>query len=618
MKKVVIYLLQGVLLLNLCACESFLDKEPQDILLDEQVWSDPDLATAVLANLYNRLQPFGGLEGGSWQDPTDTDEAMWSSMPVQQWRNTRQNYPYGFKSQWRYGLIRDIHIFLENVEASDKFKPQERERLLAEGRFIRAYVYFQHVRSMGGVPLILKSYTYEGPDDIEEMQVPRSTEEEVYDFISQELEEIKNSLPSSADSKTRANKWTALALKSRAMLYAASIAKYNNLMASPIQTPGGEVGIPASRAQDYYEQSLAASKEIIESGHYALYDNNPDKGQNFYEALTNKQGNTEVIWAFDYTLEGKFHSFTFENIPRSLRENPDGSSAITPSLHLVESYDYLDGSPGTLKTRTEDDTDFIYYDKPEDIFENKDARLSGTVIYPGAEFRGSEVSIQAGVLVWDSDANTYIEKTSNNLGDKYSDGQLMVGADGPLPTVPFATNSGFYLRKYVDTKTSSGMPAQGSDVWWVRFRLGEILLNAAEAAFELGKEAEALSYINQLRERAGFDSNSLKSLSMEKIRQERQGELAFEDHRWWDLKRWRIAHEVYDGDEESPTAMVHALWPYRVVAPGDPERDGKYVFIKKIAPRFKQARFFRMGNYYSAVPQGAINANPTLVKNPFH
>ena len=365
MKRIIIYLLQGVLLFNICACEGFLDKDPQDILLDEQVWSDPKLATAVLANLYNRLQPFAGLDGGDWQAPTDTDEAMWSSMPVQQWRNTRQNYPYDFRNQWRYGLIRDIHIFLEKVEASDKFTPEEQERLLAEGRFIRAYVYFQHVKSMGGVPLVLKTYTYESPDDIEEMMVPRSTEEEIYDFISREIEEIKNSLPESAESQTRANKWTALALKSRAMLYAASIAKYNNLMEVPIQTPGGEVGIPASRAEDYYQQSLAASKEIIESGNYALYENNPDKGQNFYEALTNKKGNPEVIWAFDYTLEGKFHSFTFENIPRSIRENPDGSSAITPSLHLVESYDYLDGSPGTLKARTEDGADFIYYDNPE-------------------------------------------------------------------------------------------------------------------------------------------------------------------------------------------------------------------------------------------------------------
>jgi hypothetical protein len=618
MKKIIKYLLIIVLLFNISACEDYLDKEPQEVLLDHQVWSDPELAISVLANLYNRLQTFAGLDGnnrGPWADATDTDNALWSGQPIQQFRNTRQDYPYGFRGVWQYDLIRDINIFLEKVEASQGFTEEQRELLLAEGRFIRAYVYFKHVRSMGGVPLILKSYTYEGPEDIEEMRVARSTEEEIYDFISKEIDEIKESLPPSSASKTRANKWTALALKSRAMLYAGSIAKYNNLLASPIETPGGEVGIPASRADDYYGQSLAASKEIIESGNYSLYTSNPDPKENFYELFMKKQGNPEVIWAYDYTLEGKYHSFTFQNIPRSLRESPNSSSSINPSLHLIESFDYLDGSKGTLKTRTSDDSDFIYYDKPEDIFSNKDARLWGTVIYPGAEFRGSEVSIQAGVMVWNGTG--YSIKTSNTLGATYSDGELMVGKDGPTGTQPWTAHSGFYLRKYLDSRAGSGNQGEGSDVWWVRFRYGEILLNAAEAAFELGK-GEALTYINELRERAGFEANSLDELTIDKIRQERQVELAFEDHRYWDLKRWRIAHEIYDGDNNSSVAMVHALWPYRVVNPVDPTRDGKYVFVKKVAPRFMQPRYFRMGNYYSIIPQGALNSNPLLVKNPFH
>src|SRR5690606_20070093 len=106
-----------------------------------------------------------------------------------------------------YGLIRDIQIFLENVEASENFTEEDKSKLLAEGRFIRAYVYFQHVRSMGGVPLVLQSYTYEGADSVVEMQIPRSTEEAMYDFISTELDEIKDQLPQSGESKTRANRW---------------------------------------------------------------------------------------------------------------------------------------------------------------------------------------------------------------------------------------------------------------------------------------------------------------------------------------------------------------------------------------------------------------------------
>lgn len=608
------YLFLGALMLNLCACEDYLEREPYDILVDNQVWNDPEMATSVLANLYDRLQPFAGLQG-SWQDLADTDIAMWSAQPNQQWRNERQIFPYGFRSQWRFDLIRDINLFLENLNASEEITAEEKAPLLAEGRFIRAYVYFHHVRSMGGVPLVLQSYTYEGPESIEEMQLPRSTEEGIYDFIAKELEEIKDVLPQNATSKTRANKWTALALKSRAMLYAASIAKYNNLMATPIETPGGEVGISASRAEDYYQESLTASKEIIENGPFSLYNANPDKKENFYEIFTKKQGNPEVIWALDYTLEGKNHGFTFENIPRSFREDPRNSSAITPTLHLVESYDYLDGGEGILRTRT-DDGDYVFYENPEDIFANKDPRLWGTVIYPGAEFRGGEVNIQAGVLEWNGSA--YEMMTSNTLGDTYSDGETLVGDDGPLPNTGFVTNSGFYLRKYVDTREGSGIAGEGSDIWWVRFRLGEILLNAAEASFELDQEDEALKYINQLRERAGFQPNSISEVTIDKIREERMVELAFEDHRWWDLKRWRIAHELYDGDPDSSIAMANALWPYRVVNPENPEQNNKYVFEKIIAPRFNEPLLFRMGNYYSQIPQGALNANPLLVKNPFH
>lgn len=608
----------AVVIALLSSCEKWLDRQPTEILLDEQVWSDPKMARSVLANLYNRLQPTGGLEGGLLS-PTDVDEAMWSGgLGGNNGRNTRVNYPYNMKQYWDYGLIRDISLFLENIEASTVMDADEKAQLLAEGRFIRAYTYFMLVRAMGGVPLILKTYQYEGPESVLGMREPRATEAAIYDFISTELEEIKDQLPQTAGSKTRANKWTALALKSQAMLYAASIAKYTNLMTDPIRTPGNEVGIPAERANDYYEQSLAASQEILEDGPFALYEENPDLAQNFYELFTNKNNNPEVIWAFDYTLEGKYHMFTFENIPRSLRESAAGAAGVTPSLNIVEAFDYLDGRPGTLPTRTADGSDYIYYDRPDAIFEGKDARMAGTVITPGSTFRGQPIEIQAGVVEWDEAAGRYITRTNAELGRKFEDGGLMVGADGPLPNAANVTNTGFYLRKYLDSRAGSAQQGQGSDVWWIRYRLGGIYLNAAEAAFELGDEPQALIYINRLRQRAGFGENSLSSLTIEKIREEFRVELAFEEQRFWDLKRWRIAHEVFDGNRQSPNTLVYALWPYRVVRPGDPDKHNKYVFEKRVAPRFTQPRFFRLGNYYSMIPQNALNGNPLLEKNPFH
>lgn len=608
----------AILVLLLSGCEKWLDRNPTEILLEEQVWNDPKMARSVLANLYNRIQPTGGLEGGLLS-PTDVDEAMWSGgLGGNNGRNTRVNYAYNIKQYWDYGLIRDITMFLENIEASTVIGHDDKRQLLAEGRFIRAYVYFLLVRSMGGVPLILKTYQYDGPDGVPSMREPRATEAGIYDFIAVELDEIKDQLLLTEHSKTRANKWTVLALKSQAMLYAASIAKYNNLMTDPIRTANGEVGIPAERATAYYEQSLAASREILNEGPFALYEENPDRAQNFYELFTNKNNNTEVIWAFDYTLDGKYHNFTFENIPRSLRESAGGSAGVTPSLNIVEAFDYLDGRPGTLTTRTPDNSDYIYYDTPEAIFEGKDARMAGTVITPGSTFRGQRIDIQAGVMEWDGASGKYMIHTHAELGREFTDGGLMVGPDGPLPNAANVTNSGFYLRKYVDSRIGSAQQGQGSDVWWIRFRLGGIYLNAAEAAFELGNEPEALAYINRLRERAGFGAKSLTALTLEKIREEFRVELAFEEQRFWDLKRWRIAHEVFDGNRQSPNTLVWALWPYRVVRPGDPDKHNKYVFEKRVAPRFTQPRFFRLGNYYSAIPQNALNGNPLLVRNPFH
>ncbi len=411
-----------------------------------------------------------------------------------------------------------------------------------------------------------------------------------------------------------------MALKSRAMLYAASIAKYNNLMAAPITLPGGEVGIPAAKANEYYTKALEASKEIITSNAFALYKGNPSNlGENFYEAVVKKIGNKEAIFVRDfYRQKIKDMNFAYDNIPLRHPEDNLSSSCVTPSLNLVECYEYLDGSNGALKTRLPDNSDFIYYNNLQDIFANKDARLYGTVIYPGTTFKGLPVQIQAGVMVWNGTSYQTIEGSA--MGTIHTDGKLLTGTSGPHRSIQEVTNSGFYMRKFIDAGAGTSTRGILSDVWWVRFRLGEIYLNAAEAAFELGQTTDAATWISALRERAGFAPNSVSAatLTMDRIRNERRVELAFEDHRVWDLKRWRTADKVWNGQTNNPDDMVYALYPYRIIRPGDAARDGKYVFVKMVGPRFRAPRFFQLGNYYSAIDQGIINNNPKIVRNPFH
>ena len=594
------------------ACqEDFLERQPPNIILESQVWNDPKLITSLLANYYDRLPAHTQIDNG-WDQFAAYDEAMWSG------NNDGPNniISYGFDRwrSWDYGLIRDINLALESIEQkSTALTTAQKAQFAAEFRFLRAYMYFELVKRMGGVPIITKQLVYDFSGNPSSLQFPRNKESEVYDFVATELDAIKNDL-GNAGSNTRANKFTAMALKSRAMLYAGSIAKYNNLLGAPIQTAGGEVGIPAARATEYYTKALEAAKEVI-AGPYALYKANPNLGENFFEAITKKLSNPEVILAKDFlTAKDKRHSFSYDNIARNIREDNLSSSNVTPVLILVEAFEYLDGTSGELKTRTADDKDYIYYDNLSGPFANKDARLYGTVIYPGTSFKGQEVQIQAGVAVWNG--TTYQIVEGNALGSLHTDGKLLTGSSGPQRSQTEVSNSGFYLRKYIDPTAMSSTRGIRSDMWWVRFRLGEVLLNASEAAFELGQTADALTYVNRVRERAGFPANSLTALTLARLQNERRVELAFEDHRVWDLKRWRIAHELWNGSTSNPNAMMYALYPYRVIRPGDP-RDGKYIFMKMIAPRFRAPRLFQLGNYYSSIDQAVINNNPKIVRNPF-
>ncbi|WP_298738484.1 RagB/SusD family nutrient uptake outer membrane protein [uncultured Chitinophaga sp.] len=629
MQKRYIGIILGICLYLLPTCKKdWLERQPKNILLEDQVWNDPKQIVALLANFYDRLPVQSGLQDinntgadgrtAQWRDMANIDDAMWSGQSNEDWRNNIPSYGYDSWRLWNYTLIRDINLALENINTyAVKLTETQKKQFSAELRFLRAYNYFELVKRMGGVPLVTKQLIYDYSGDASSLQVPRAKEEEVYDFIAGEVDAIKEDL-GNAGNVTRANKYTALALKSRAMLYAGSIARYNNLMPAPINTPGGEVGIPAGRANEYYTESLETSKEIISSGQYSLYKVNPNVGENFYEAITKKSGNREAIFVKDFLSPQKRHWFSYDNIVRGIREDNLGSSSVTPSLNLVESYEYLDGTAGTLKTRTEDNTDFIYYNNPEDIFANKDARLYGTVIYPGTTFKGLPVGIQAGVMAWNPDKNAYDIVEGSDLNTTYTDGRQLTGSSGPHRSIQEVSNTGFYLRKYIDAGARTSTRGIQSDIWWIWFRLGEVYLNAAEAALELGQTGEALGYVNAVRERAGFPPNSLSTLNMARIQNERRAELAFEDHRLWDLKRWRLADKVWDGNFSSPTAMVYALYPYRVVRPGNAARNGKYVFVKMVAPRFRAPRFFQLGNYYSSIDQGVINNNPKIVKNPFH
>ena len=616
-----------VILAVSCQKKDWLDRNSPTLLPGDQTFKDPLLIVGLLANFYDRLPSDGSLTNlvinnvtiTSWQKATTYDDAVWSGggNADQEIRNTFTSYASNNWTLWNFNLIRDINLALSDMETYGvTLTPTQKAQFNAEFRFLRAQNYFEMVKRMGGVPIITSVLTTD-KGDYASLQLPRNKESEVYDFIASECDSIKARI-GNGTSTTRANRYTVLALKCRAMLYAGSLAKYNNALASPITLPGGEVGIPASRANEYYQKSLDAAREIIANGGYSLYNTNPSPGENFYEAITKKQGNKEVILAQDFLQsKGRTNSFSYDNIARGIREDNLGSSSIAPTLNLVESFEYTDGSAGTLKLRTADDKDYVYYDNIGDVFANKDGRLAGTVMLPGSTFKGLPVNLQAGVKVWNAATNTYntVESSVQGSNSLYTDGKLLTGSSGPIRSGLDISNTGFNLKKFIDPVPGSSNRGQQSDVWWIRYRLAEVYLNAAEAAFELGQLAEALDDINKVRARAGQKTN-LSDLTMARIRNERRVELAFEDHRVWDLIRWRIAHVLWNGSASNPDANLYALYPYRVVRPGDAARDGKYVYDRIIASRFRAPRFFQITNYYSFIGQDVLNANPLIIRQP--
>src|SRR5699024_5679617 len=169
------------------------------------------------------------------------------------------NYGYGDWGTWDYGYIRDINLFIERCEAATELSDGDKQRFLAEARFLRASYYFELVKRMGGVPLILEAEEYDFSGDASYLQHPRETEAAIYDFVISEAEAIKELLPADVNIKSRATKAAALAMESRAALYAGSIANYGASTPS-VSLPGREVGIGASKATSYDHTPRSAAR----------------------------------------------------------------------------------------------------------------------------------------------------------------------------------------------------------------------------------------------------------------------------------------------------------------------------------------------------------------------
>lgn len=596
------YILYLILLFTVSCKKDFVDLKSTNLISGDQGYSTPNAIKALMASFYSRIG--SNFEDYTYQEGypptytwTWTDEATGGFTFSATASNATVSDGFGW---WDYGLIRDLNDFINKVPAAN-ISPELLTRYSAEARFLRAYIYFGMAKRYGGVPLVTKVLV----DGVDNLQVPRSTEQAVYDFVDSELDEVIKNLQANygdGSDKYRVTKYAAYALQCRAMLYAAAEAKYGVVQLD------GLVGITPSRAAIYWQKAYDAANAIMSSGQFALYQGDADPAKNFQKLFNGADpvSNNEIILAKAYTLPNNANSFDFFNSAQSFKV--DWGNYTGPTAQMVEQFEYTDGRPGNLKLNDANGNPIVY-NNPADLFAGKDPRFFATVLYPNAEWhangdpQGSFIGFRRGIVVGQ---DTLINE---DLSKKYGTGSNTIsymGKDGPSTTGDF-TKTGFLIKKYM-TESASFVPGQGKTVTpGIIFRFGEVLLNYAEAAMELNKPNDALTAINLIRSRAGIVTLNLGDLSVDKIRHERMIELAFENHRYWDIRRWHIADKILNN------TPLYALFPYLVWKDNTNPANMPYIFRKVQIPN-RPTRTFLSSTYYFRIDVGG--ANSYLKQNP--
>lgn len=538
MKRIYKYLILILLLPFISSCDmNVLDKTPTDSYTDAVIWDDEALVEAYVNTAYKEL-PVGLERTGRIMPYTYViDEAnsrgSWASIgtiimgdhgpnysgPLDVWTGDMWGNSPGY-----WGPISQVNDFLVKIEGSS-IRSSLIERLTGEMRVIRAYAYFRLISHYGGVPLITTPFSLD-----EDWRVERASYDEVMDFVIQELDEAMISLPFEYDStdKGRLTRGAAMAIKARALLYAAS----------PLNNPENNM--------QKWEEARDATKAVIDLNQYELYED--------YKTLFNVETRfpAEVIWARPTNIiidtEFRPERYLFPN-------GWAGFGHVHPIQNLIDDFETING------LLPENDPEY----DPQDPYVDRDPRFYATILYDGAPFKERTIeTFMPGGL----DTPDGVESAWN------------------------ATETSYYVRKFVDeTKCgcSSG-PDGSSSPEWIRFRYAEVLLNYAEASLMLGDEETAREYINMVRSRPSVDMPPITESGddlWDRYVNERRIELVFESHRFFDLYRWKMAEEVLsqhryrmnvykDPDTGERTFTVEEYqpanfneWNYRVPIPQD-------------------------------------------------
>ncbi len=623
---------------SISACTD-LDIAPKNLLGEDDIFGSNEGVMSNVARIYSRLP----IEDFKYYYPSGFN---FSGVQYKQMaaltgeavgRDTQGADNEGF-NYWDdgYAEIRDINSLLEKLPAhASALGEAETNTYLAEARFCRAFTYFALAKRYGGVPLLANTIDYPASVDIEGTRLFRASEEAIWDFIASDLDYAIENLPETSPAKGRVNKYVAAAFKSRAMLYAGSIAKYNTI--NEVQDQNGTsvlvCGIPAGRATDYFKAAYDAAKMVVESNKYALYKglwaagDSEAQARNFAQLFLTETSENIFVKYYDET--NTTHDYD-ESVQPNQTKSGGNDSEVNPSMDFVEMFDGIPKDAEGHFKNIDDGGHYYLFDSPLDAFANAEPRLRGTVILPMDTYRGQVIDIRRGI--WTGDATLGIPPLTDegdignvadmhdpNLvlapslggnpevqlepGDPHGATMKAAGINGPASNWDFGNIGGIYLRKYLrEEGTTNGF---------------EVLLNQAEAAYELYQAGEtgdnyltvAFNDINSIRERAGATllSSEADLNNIDIVRIERRKELAFENKTYWDLKRWRI---LYQEQNNRRWRILNSFY--------STDAQKYFLSVKFQEPRagFQYIFTFDTRYYYQPIPETEINKNPNTEQNP--
>lgn len=534
------------------SCDDLFDEEPIDKLTEESIWREPRLLDSYVAKWYrglsNGFDVSEGLKSGLVAQRTDQlVSGMKNRSSFNEVVKEAENTWQGYSSEiWalRYGQIQVVNRLYDNA---DKISSgAQKDRVLAEGHFFKAYYFYDLLRNFGGVPITDKSYFPESEND----RLKRATFADMVEYIVSEARTAAENLPKvySSSDKGRATKGAALMLAAKTYFWAAG---------QPFQNVSNELyGFSTDKSKEMYSKALEIYKEIKDLGIYKLV---PVEGKEQstisanYADIFLKNFSSESIYEVNHQkVKDQFgHKLDLKSIPPSL----GGTKCMfTPTQNHVDEYEMRDG--GQVD--------------PANPYEGRDYRFYANIMYDGSTY-----------------AEKTLDMTSKEIKNDKGEIELQPGKDirGYNGISDGYTSTGYYMRKFLNPEQDlSDNDKNCSHQHFIIWRYAELLLDCAEINFRLGNSAEALKDLNEVRERVHMAP--LTSATLEDILHERRVELAFEDVIYWDMLRLGTAEKLLNGKTNPIKSMqivekLDGTKTYTVVEDYNKEPEVERVFTSR-------------------------------------